>query len=643
MARRKNNSEKKKTSSALAEKDNALKKQKTFSSDSLNNITGIEDRSELAKKLNIDLVRPSQQNRILALKQMYEQNLIKSKLSSFLYSSIIENCNKLIEIYKKQRSEIQKLDLVSEDVEFIKRRLAFVINRYRSQIDTAYANINKNKILLADYTKQKNNPAELIPDSKEELARLRNIAWSHHLKTVEINREYCNNIIGYKNRMCLYQVGNLYLDYQLYVKQELNNYREQLKQLNIDNEYQFNEILRHFDLPPTELTKFQDFLKAKLESRLINAQSLKVPFGKFYDFDVQQIDRMVREIREQQDKDFQQIVQVINHYKRMLLKKQTKANQYLNELISYAKKRYDEKIKELEKNLKLQESIYSNDKAYLSQDEIDLLLNLNRQELKIRIEQLKHKYSNKIKPLIDDFQNMEMLIERDYVFDRRKLHEQLSQLKFLENENVGKFTKEFEASKAKLVELFDNKYNFIKSDIGYIQTDFQKTIEKLRLDVENITTNILDQHQQYWTNVNLEFNSEARKFLAKFHYENAPWTHLWKGTNDKRGWMHDYLLINLSAEYLNHVGESLRGFSPEYQLYINIAKALVQYNEKTRQLYKERDEAEFEQLINLNTIPDVDVSSLKQTFNQCLVNLKNEELNYQKTLKNFLDNLNQWQ
>lgn len=297
--------------------------------------------------------------------------------------------------------------------------------------------------------------------------------------------------------MCLYQVGNLYLDYQLYVKQELNNYREQLKQLNIDNEYQFNEILRHFDLPPTELTKFQDFLKAKLESRLINAQSLKVPFGKFYDFDVQQIDRMVREIREQQDKDFQQIVQVINHYKRMLLKKQTKANQYLNELISYAKKRYDEKIKELEKNLKLQESIYSNDKAYLSQDEIDLLLNLNRQELKIRIEQLKHKYSNKIKPLIDDFQNMEMLIERDYVFDRRKLHEQLSQLKFLENENVGKFTKEFEASKAKLVELFDNKYNFIKSDIGYIQTDFQKTIEKLRLDVENITTNILDQHQQY--------------------------------------------------------------------------------------------------------------------------------------------------
>ncbi|MDQ0514030.1 hypothetical protein J2Z62_000468 [Mycoplasmoides fastidiosum] len=596
-----------------------------------------EERIELAKKFNINLARPKQSKRIKALFELYEENLNKSKLSSFLYSRIIDSSNKLVEIYKKQRSEIQKLDSIDENVEFIKRRLAYVINRYRAQVDTAYAEIERTKTLLSDYNKRKINPSELIPESKEELTRLGDVAWNHYLKAIDINKELRNTIIGYENRLCLYKVGKLFLDYKIYVKQELNQYREHLLQLNEANEYEFNEILRHFELPPAELAKFQEFLKAKMESKLVNAQGLKVAFDKFYDFDVKQIDRMVQEIREQQEKDFKQLIYVINHYKRMLLKKQTKANDDLNELIQYAKKCYIEKVAELKQSLMLKEEMYSNDKSYLSSEEIELLLELNRKELAVRIEQLKHKFTNRIKPLTDDFNNMEMLIERDYVFDKRKLKEQLAQLKFLENKNVEKLTQDFNERKAKLIELFDDRYNFIKSDIEYLRNDFEKTIEQLKTDVEGVAANILEQHEHYWTNVNLEFNSEIRKFLTKFHYESAPWTHNWKGGD--RGWMHDYLLINLSAEYLNHVGESLKGFSPEHQLYTNIGKALIQFNEKTRELYKVRDEIEFEQLIRLNTIPAVDVSSIKQTFNQSLVTLKNEETNYQKTLKTFLASL----
>lgn len=634
MAKKKNVPVNLENDSSLFSKNSQLKKQEKWTKNFAADDPLVNDeRDELAKKLNINLVRPKQSNRIKALFEIYEKYLAKSKVNCFLYSSIIENANKLIEIYKRQKSEIHKLETVNENNEFLKQRLAYVVNRYRAKIETLKCEIEKSRNLLIDHNKRKINVAELLPDSKEELIRLDGVAWSNYLKTFEINKELRNTIIGYENRLCLFKVNKLFLDYKLFVNQEINRYREKLKELNRENDYEINETLRYFDLPVEKLDQFKNFLKAKLESKLIDSQNLKSSFGKFYDFDVAQIDRMVAEVRKQHDDDLQDIVGVINHYKRLLLKKQTKAKNDLDELILYTKKRYDEKIVQLEASLKFYQDVYSS-KQYLTQDEIDLLLELNRNELVVHVEKLKLHYTNKIKPLTDDFDNMEKLIERDYVFDKRRLKEKIAEMKSLENENLLKWSDEFQADKDKLVKLYDRKYAFIKSDLEFVANEFGETIEKLRKDTEEICANILEHHQQYWTLANLEFNSEARKFLTKFHYENAPWTHLWR--DNQRAWMHDYLLINLSSEYLNHVGESLRSFSPESQLYINISKALTQFNEKSRELFKVRDEIEFEQLIRLNTVPAVETTTLKQNFNEVLIVLKNEEINLEKALKNFV-------
>lgn len=97
--------------------------------------------------------------------------------------------------------------------------------------------------------------------------------------------------------------------------------------------------------------------------------------------------------------------------------------------------------------------------------------------------------------------------------------------------------------------------------------------------------------------------------------------------------MHDYLLINLSAEYLFRIGESIKKLSPQGLLFINIAKALIQFNEKSREVYKRRDEIEYEQLIRLNSLPEVDLTNLKHLCNQNLSKVNNEFAYLEKKIK----------
>lgn len=91
--------------------------------------------------------------------------------------------------------------------------------------------------------------------------------------------------------------------------------------------------------------------------------------------------------------------------------------------------------------------------------------------------------------------------------------------------------------------------------------------------------------------------------------------------------MHDYLIINLTAEYLSQMGALIKKISPQGTLLINVSKALFSFNEKTRTIYKTRDEIEFEQLIRLNSLPNIDLAHLKQVAHQSTTKANNE-LNY---------------
>lgn len=97
--------------------------------------------------------------------------------------------------------------------------------------------------------------------------------------------------------------------------------------------------------------------------------------------------------------------------------------------------------------------------------------------------------------------------------------------------------------------------------------------------------------------------------------------------------MHDYLLVNLSAEYLLRIGESIKKISPQGILFTNIAKALVQFNEKSRELYKYRDQVEYEQLIRLNSLQEIDLTNLKHLCNQNLSKVNNEFVYLEKKIK----------
>lgn len=108
-------------------------------------------RIKLAEYFNVDLKKPKQTKRIKSLYDQYQYHLNKSQSEALLYTIIIENSDALSEIYSKQRAQIKKVEQANENVEFLKARLAFIINRYRVRVEKHKKLIEEAKVSLDSY------------------------------------------------------------------------------------------------------------------------------------------------------------------------------------------------------------------------------------------------------------------------------------------------------------------------------------------------------------------------------------------------------------------------------------------------------------------------------------------------------------
>lgn len=314
------------------------------------------------------------------------------------------------------------------------------------------------------------------------------------MKAIEVNKELRNNIIGYENRLCLYKLNRLYLDYKLFVYKEIFLHKERQKIEADEINLEYNEILYHFTLPTQKLEAFKAFLKEKLLFANNHIGTIKTAFDKYYDHDVKQIDRMISEVKIQQSRELKDVVSVIDHYKKILSKKRLTITANAQYLVHYIQKLFAERVKQILAKVNEFEKASGSDRS-LSQKEIDLLIDLNKHDLKNKVEKLKYHYSNLIKPLTDDFDKMVYLIERDYPFDQYKCKQKLSELKSLENENINHLKANFEKDKANVIEAFNKKYEFILDEFQFAKDQFRAIIERFSEEINNLCANIIERNE----------------------------------------------------------------------------------------------------------------------------------------------------
>lgn len=483
-----------------------------------------EEKIKLAKLFGIDLTKPKQTDRIKFLFDQYQQHLNKSQAECFLYEKISSNAKLLSEVYAKQRAEIKKIEELNENRQFFATRLAYIINKYRVPTEHHKKEIKQAQELLEIYKRDHSGLPHVSLAAKEKMEEIEIVALEHYLKSFELNKELRNTIIGYENRLCVYRLNKLFLDYKLYVNQEILAYKEKQKLHNAKINREFDEVLSHFSLPRKKLANFKNFLTSKLLSTVEDLEKLKEPFKVLYDRDVEQIDRMVREMESRHSRDLNNMVEVIHHYQKIVFDKEARSNNNAKYLVALVEKLFTERLSQGYELARKYDTVEKKPRS-LTESEIKLLLDLNRRELQNRIEKLKHQFTNMIKPLTDDFDKMTYLVDRDHALDKKALQEGLFELKTLENENINFFTKQFEQKRSEIEKTFDDNYHLAMDDCQYAKDQFELLFDKCKKDIQNICVKIIARNQRFWLKTKNEFVLEAKKFLTKLHYENAPWSH----------------------------------------------------------------------------------------------------------------------
>ncbi|OAL10349.1 hypothetical protein A6V39_02840 [Candidatus Mycoplasma haematobovis] len=609
-----------------------------FQEDRSENELLLKVRKDIARKLNINLKEPQQQERINALFKLYKKYSDQISVCGSIYYEIMECCEKLIGIYLEKQ---KKIDLIMDekiDTPLKKIKLSNVNFQFKEIIKDLESKISFNRQLLNAYESKYINNVNIRADHRIRLKELEDICWDNWLKALSVNRELRNTIIGFENRKALLALSKAYIDYYIFVELHMKECFEVVKSLKKQGIVEYYEILRRYELPEDKKVDFKLFLQKKIESKLADAVELKTLFGSYLSANYKNLESAVSDVRSQFNKDQKEIISIINHYKKFLLQKQVIFTNEAEKLVLYLKKRYSEKIDLLCSRFHMHNSEAQLANKSFAIEDLELLKKVFSEEFDIQLNGLKVEYTQQLAPMLDNFWHVEEMISKNYALDRSLLEEKLSEVKQLKNVNLDILIKKFNEEKQQIQDVFDRKMDLVANVSALNNKQFQIILERLKKDCEIVCGEILNLNNRYWVRANAEFNCEARKILIRLRHKYAPWVKSWKKASNP--WMHEYLILNMNHETLKAVGEALEGYSPESELYKKASQALLQYSEISRKIYKDRDDMEVKQLLLLNQIPSPDLNELLVESNKKLEELRRHYESYWNNYNHFYNSLN---
>lgn len=602
-----------------------------------NNSTLNAARQKIAKYLNIDLKEPKQERRIEALEKLYEKYAGGIDLNSLLYREIIDDCERLIGIYKDKKSRLRELSSLDETISSMKVRLENINYKYKGEVDELQNRIDINRKVIYAYETKYIYDEGIDSLNRRRIKELSDKCWDNWMKALDVKKELCNTVIGFENRKALMAISKAYIDYRILVNAEISKCFEALRKDKKDGIKEYYDILSQYQLPIEKRMDFKVFLQKMIESRFSDAMEIKTILGDFADRQRKQIDDLVDEVREQYNRDKNDIYSVINHYKQFLLNKQVLFTNESEQLVIYFKKRYIEKIDLLCSRFQMHNAEISADNRKFTSQKMELIKKIMTEEFEARLNKLKIEYSKKFIPLLDNFWHMEQVTGNTYALDEEKLRKKLKEIKVAKNLGLKGLIAEFEEEKSKFQKYFDKKLELI-TDVGKLGVkDFDFYLKDLKEECEFLCSEIINMNARFWTKANAKFNCEVRRYLIKLRHQYAPYIQSWRA--DSKPWINEYLITNLNHELLKAVGEALSGLSPESELYLKASKALFKFNEKTRSILVERDKIETEQLMLCSTLPTVNLESTKKLSEDKFMELKENCDEYWNNYNEFYDSL----
>ncbi|AHC39930.1 hypothetical protein OVS_01895 [Mycoplasma ovis str. Michigan] len=591
-------------------------------------------KAKITNDLGITAEAPRQSQRIFALFKLFSYYLVRSEAKSFIALKIIEISEKLQDRYRENISCINEALKESglKPTAELQKQVGFINQKDLVEFKDGEEQINFLKQLLFYYDRRKEGHLELpISTLKLNIASLKKIeedSFECYLRLLDVNYELRNTIIGAENKKSIYFLTQKYVDLYTIIEQSKEEFLTDLEKLREDLVEEYYDIMRNFSLPSNKLLNFRLFIQKKLESRMYEAQFLKMQSTNSINYQLNALENNCNELKRQYLLSLKEISAIVNFYKTRVVKYQTFFSFELDKLITYLKENYLNLINMVYTRLSEAKDYLKDESSFFNPEELDIVLTLEKEKLEISLRELKLKYSNFLIPLISSFDSEIESIENKYCFNMNYSEKRYTNLKNLKNKSIEVLVKRFEQEKERMERIIEEKKMILSNLDEKITTDVNSIVEDLREECNTICCDLLRENQYFWSKYNAKFNSASREYFVKLYYEYAPYINSWK--EGEEGWMQEYLKLKINLEYLRKIGSSVKEFSPEGRFYIKCSQLLDSYSNIFRNVSLQRDRIEYDSLVQLNTIPQIDYLKVEEKLNRSLKELQKIHNEYLK-------------
>ncbi|CCE66913.1 hypothetical protein [Candidatus Mycoplasma haematominutum] len=583
-------------------------------------------KSKIAHDLGIAAELPKQTKRIFALYQLFSYYFFRSETKAYISLKIIEIADRLKERYRENMKLINEYVSSSrlENSDSFRKYVGFVNHKDLKEFREGEEQINFFKQLLYYYDQRKAGKIQLSAAViKLNIAALKKIeeeAFECWLRLLDVNYELRNTMIGNENKRAIYQLSQKYVDLHTIIEQAREASLDDLEVIREEAVKEYYDIMRYFQLPSNKLLNFRLFLQKKLESRMYEAQFLKLQSGNALNYEMLSLDNNCKEFKRQYLLSLREITAVVNHYKEVIIRYQTFFSSELDKLVAFLQESYLNLINSIFKQLNECKSFLDGKSNKLSPEEIEVVIAFEKEKLSREIKALQAKYSSLLVPLVDSFDNELESIESTHCFNVEYAAKKYSTLQKLKNSTVEAFVDRFKAEKERIEKLALEKRRILENMDEKISEDVRLTVDQLREECGVLCADLLRENQYFWARFNAEFNSVSRKYFVRLYYEYSPYICSWK--DGEEGWMHEYLKLKINSEYLKKIGSTVSEFSPEGKFHEKCSRWIASYANFFRNVCIKRDRVELDSLLKLNTVPRVDYSKVQEKLNKSLAGLE---------------------
>lgn len=430
-----------------------------------------EARAKTAEHLSIDLQEPKQEKRIKALQDLYNKYAEGVDVKSLIYKDISDCCLRLISIHNSQQQALDELKVENEPLITKKIKLRNIKYRFKGETERLGRRISVNYRLIGVCDNKYSGGAEIDVEYKKRLKEFEDKCWDNWLRSIDVNKELRNTIIGFENRKCLLEISKLYLDYHILSNVDVSRCFNDLRDQKKEGIRSYYEILSRYQLPIEKKIDFKIFLQKMIESKLSDAMEVKTIFGELARSQREQIDDLIEEIRNQYKRDQEDMTSVINYHKKYLVNKQVLFTNESENLVLYFKRRYIEKIDLLCSRFQMYHSESVSESRGVMLKKMELFKKMLKDEFEQKINELKMGFSKQAIPFLDNFWHLEQETEQLHALDEISLVSELMKLKESKNLGMQSLIEDFEMKKKQIKADFEKKMSVMS---GVIDVGFEK-------------------------------------------------------------------------------------------------------------------------------------------------------------------------